>query len=135
MSNRVTIVEVGPRDGLQNEALPIPLSAKVAFINALSRTGLQAIETTSFVSPKAVPQMADAVEVMAGIKRVPGIRYLALTPNEKGLERAIEARLSDLDLTAPAHDDADLRPVAADTIESDRSLSVDDEADLTALDR
>ena len=83
MSNRVTIVEVGPRDGLQNEAQPIPLSAKVAFIDALSRTGLQAIETTSFVSPKAVPQMADAVEVMAEIERGPGIRYLALIRMKK----------------------------------------------------
>ncbi len=102
MSNRVTIVEVGPRDGLQNEASPIPLNAKVAFIDALSQTGLQAIETTSFVSPKAVPQMADAVEVMAAIERVPGIRYLALTPNEKGFERALESGMDSVALFTSA---------------------------------
>lgn len=102
MSNHVTIVEVGPRDGLQNEAHPIPLGAKVAFINALSRTGLTAIETTSFVSPKAVPQMADAVEVMAEIERAPGIRYLALTPNEKGFERALASNVESIALFTSA---------------------------------
>jgi isopropylmalate/homocitrate/citramalate synthase len=102
MSNHVTIVEVGPRDGLQNEAQPIPLSAKVAFIDALSKTGLTAIETTSFVSPKAVPQMADAVDVMADIERVPGIRYLALTPNEKGFERALESSVKNIALFTSA---------------------------------
>jgi hydroxymethylglutaryl-CoA lyase len=102
MSNRVTIVEVGPRDGLQNEALPIPLIAKVAFINALSQTGLRTIETTSFVSPKAVPQMADAVEVMAGIERSSGVRYLALTPNEKGFERALETGVESIALFTSA---------------------------------
>ena len=102
MSNRVTIVEVGPRDGLQNEALPIPLGAKVAFIDALSQSGLRVIETTSFVSPKAVPQMADAVDVMAEIDRVPGIRYLALTPNEKGFERAVESNVKNIALFTSA---------------------------------
>ena len=102
MSNHVTIVEVGPRDGLQNEAHPIPLGAKVAFINALSRTGLTAIETTSFVSPKAVPQMADAVEVMAEIERAPGIRYLALTPNEIGFERALASNVESIALFTSA---------------------------------
>ena len=102
MSNRVTIVEVGPRDGLQNEAHPIPHSAKMAFINALSRTGLSVIETTSFVSPKAVPQMADAVAVMAEIERVPGIRYLALTPNEKGFERALASNVENIALFTSA---------------------------------
>lgn len=93
MEKRVRIVEVGPRDGLQNEPGLVPTDAKIAFINALSQSGLTAIETTSFVSPKAVPQMADAADVMVGIERVPGINYLALVPNERGLDRALEARI------------------------------------------
>ena len=102
MSNRITIVEVGPRDGLQNEATNVPTEAKVAFIDALSQSGLPVIETTSFVSPKAVPQMADAVAVMAGIERAPGVRYLVLTPNEKGLDRAIEANVDSIALFTSA---------------------------------
>jgi isopropylmalate/homocitrate/citramalate synthase len=91
VEQRVRIVEVGPRDGLQNEPGLVPLDAKIAFIDALSRSGLSAIEATSFVSPKAVPQMADAGEVMAGVSRVPGIDYLALVPNERGMDRAVGA--------------------------------------------
>jgi isopropylmalate/homocitrate/citramalate synthase len=91
VQERVRIVEVGPRDGLQNEPGLVPLEAKIAFIDALSRSGLSAIEATSFVSPKAVPQMADAGEVMSGIERAPGIDYLALVPNERGMDRAVEA--------------------------------------------
>jgi isopropylmalate/homocitrate/citramalate synthase len=102
MSNRITIVEVGPRDGLQNEANNVPTDAKVAFIDALSRSGLAVIETTSFVSPKAVPQMADAVDVMSAIDRAPGVRYLALTPNEKGLDRAIAAGVDSIALFTSA---------------------------------
>lgn len=93
MEKQVRIVEVGPRDGLQNEPGLVPLDAKIAFVDALSRSGLAAIEATSFVSPKAVPQMADAGEVMVGIERMPGIDYLALVPNERGLDRALEARI------------------------------------------
>jgi isopropylmalate/homocitrate/citramalate synthase len=92
VSTKVRIVEVGPRDGLQNESGLVPAEAKIAFIDALSRSGLTEIEATAFVSPKAVQQMADGVEVMQGITRLPGIRYHALVPNERGLERAIEAR-------------------------------------------
>lgn len=91
MEKRVRIVEVGPRDGLQNEPGLVPLDAKIAFIDALGRSGLAAIEATSFVSPKAVPQMADAGAVMAGIDRAPDVDYLALVPNERGLDRALEA--------------------------------------------
>lgn len=87
----VTVFEVGPRDGLQNEARPIPTEAKVAFINALADAGLRWIESSSFVHPKAVPQLADAGEVMAAIDRVPGVRYPVLVPNERGMERALEA--------------------------------------------
>ena len=91
LPKKVRIVEVGPRDGLQNEKNPIATADKIAFIDALSQSGLRDIEVTSFVSPKAIPQLADAVEVCAQIKRIPGITYWALVPNEKGLDRAIEA--------------------------------------------
>lgn len=91
MSESVLIFEMAPRDGLQNEARAIPTSQKIDLVNRLSATGLRKIETASFVSPKWVPQMADGAEVMAGITRVPGVAYTALTPNMRGLERALEA--------------------------------------------
>ena len=91
LPRQVTVVEVGPRDGLQNEAQPVPTELKVAFIERLADAGFPVIEVTSFVSPKAVPQLADAEEVMRRIARRPGTRYLALVPNERGLERALAA--------------------------------------------
>ena len=91
MPKRVTVFEVGPRDGLQNEAAAIPAGTKVRFINALADAGLRWIEATSFVHPKAVPQLADATEVMAGIDRPAGVRYPVLVPNQRGMERALEA--------------------------------------------
>ncbi|GAB3304547.1 hydroxymethylglutaryl-CoA lyase [Luteimonas notoginsengisoli] len=84
----VRIVEVGPRDGLQNEKTIIPTAAKIELVDRLSATGLQTIEATSFVSPKWVPQLADAAQVYAGIHRSPGVRYPVLVPNEQGYERA-----------------------------------------------
>jgi hydroxymethylglutaryl-CoA lyase len=84
----VRIVEVGPRDGLQNEKTDIGTAAKIELIERLSRTGLRSIEAAAFVSPKWVPQMADAAEVLAGIARVPGVSYPVLVPNEAGYERA-----------------------------------------------
>jgi hydroxymethylglutaryl-CoA lyase len=84
----VEIVEVGPRDGLQNEPRIIPAADKIALIDLLSRAGFRRIEAASFVSPKWVPQMADGAAVMAGIRRAPGVRYAALTPNTKGYEAA-----------------------------------------------
>lgn len=87
----VVVVEVGPRDGLQNEAVPVPTEVKIAFVDALAAAGLPVIEATSFVSPRAVPQLADAAEVMTGIRRAPGVRYPVLVPNERGLERALAA--------------------------------------------
>jgi len=84
----VRIIEVGPRDGLQNEPGVIPTERKIAFVNALSRTGVTEIEAGSFVSPKAVPQLADSDEVFRKIERMPGVIYSALVPNEHGLERA-----------------------------------------------
>jgi hydroxymethylglutaryl-CoA lyase len=89
MSDRdVRIYEVGPRDGLQNESTPIGTEAKLRFIELLADAGLREIEATSFVSPKAIPQLADADELMARLQRRPGVRYPVLVPNERGLERA-----------------------------------------------
>jgi hydroxymethylglutaryl-CoA lyase len=99
---RVEIFEVGPRDGLQNEPRPIPLEEKLALIDLLSQAGFRRIEVASFVSPKWVPQMADSGEVLAGITRAAGVRYAALTPNMKGLERAIAARADEVAIFASA---------------------------------
>ena len=88
----VKIVDVGPRDGLQNEKNHVPAAAKIALVGLLQDAGLREIEVTSFVSPKWVPQMADALEVMAGIVRRPGVRYSVLTPNLKGWESAVTTR-------------------------------------------
>ncbi|CAG8475667.1 6167_t:CDS:2 [Funneliformis mosseae] len=93
---KVKIVEVGPRDGLQNEKQPISTEIKINFINKLSRTGLKVIEATSFVSPKLVPQMADCEEVMKKITREPGVNYPVLTPNLKGLEKAISVNAGEV---------------------------------------
>src|SRR5690349_16915319 len=87
----IRIVEVGPRDGLQNEKVTIPTQAKVDFITALGDAGLRVIEAGAFVSPKWVPQMADTAEVYAEIPKDPGVEYPVLVPNMRGLERAIEA--------------------------------------------
>jgi hydroxymethylglutaryl-CoA lyase len=89
---KVKIVDVGPRDGLQNEAQPVPVEIKIGLVQRLQDAGLKEIEVTSFVSPKWVPQMADAAEVMAGIERKPGVRYSVLTPNMKGFEAAVASR-------------------------------------------
>ena len=89
MSDRdVRIFEVGPRDGLQNESLPISTEAKLRFIELLAGAGLREIEATSFVSPKAIPQLADAEAVMGGLQRRPGVRYPVLVPNARGMDRA-----------------------------------------------
>ena len=99
---RITIVEVGPRDGLQNERARVTTSDKVAFVNKLSAAHLPVIEVTAFVSPKWVPQMADAAEVFAGIAKVPDIRYTALVPNLTGLDRALEAGVREVAIFAAA---------------------------------
>ena len=87
----VRVYEVGPRDGLQNESLPIPLEAKLRYLGLLADAGLREIEATSFVGPTAVPQLADADELMASLDRRPGVRYPVLVPNRRGLERAERA--------------------------------------------
>jgi len=93
---QVRIVEVGPRDGLQNESAFVPTQDKIAFVNRLSEAGHAMIEVSAFVSPKWVPQMADAAEVCAGITRRPGVRYTALVPNLQGLARARDARVDEV---------------------------------------
>ena len=89
LPSRVQIIDVGPRDGLQNEKQPVPAAVKVELVHRLQAAGLKEIEVTSYVSPKWVPQMADNHEVMAGIGRQPGVRYSVLTPNLKGFESAV----------------------------------------------
>lgn len=102
MPETVEIFEMGPRDGLQNEKRLIPAADKIALVDLLSRAGFRRIEVTSFVSPKWVPQMADAAEVLAGITRRPGVRYAALTPNLKGYEGARAARADEVAIFASA---------------------------------
>ncbi len=95
MAPRVTVYEVGPRDGLQNEAARVATADKLALVRALAEAGLRRIEATSFVSPAWIPQLADAAEVVAGLPALPGVGYVALVPNEKGLARlaaALDAR-------------------------------------------
>ena len=98
----VHVVEVGPRDGLQNEATPIPTADKIAFVNDLSAAGLPTVEVTSFVNPAAVPQLADATDVLSGIEQRQGVRYLVLVPNERGLDRAIQAGADSIAVFAAA---------------------------------
>lgn len=93
---RVEIVEVGPRDGLQNEQHAVPAATKIRFIELLAAAGLRSIEATSFVDPTWVPQLADAEEVLAGLRRTAGVRYSALVPNERGLDRAIAAGVREI---------------------------------------
>jgi hydroxymethylglutaryl-CoA lyase len=91
LPDSVRVVEVGPRDGLQNEPEPVPVQAKIALIEALAAAGLPMVEATSFVSPRWVPQLADAHDVLTGIRRRPGVAYPVLVPNVRGLERALAA--------------------------------------------
>ena len=92
LPTRVRIIDVGPRDGLQNEKQPVPAAAKIELVARLQAAGLREIEVTSYVSPKWVPQMADNHEVMSGVARAPGVRYSVLTPNMKGFEAAARDR-------------------------------------------
>ena len=96
LPQKVKIVEVGPRDGLQNEKEFVPTTLKIELVNRLARAGVVNVESTSFVSPKWVPQMADATALMAGIKRRPGTIYSALTPNLRGFEAALEAKADEI---------------------------------------
>ena len=102
MGDYVEIFEVGPRDGLQNEKRPIPVSEKIALVDCLSGAGFRRIECASFVSPKWVPQMAGSGEVLAGIRRAPGVRYAALTPNMRGYDDAVAAQADEVAVFASA---------------------------------
>ena len=102
MTDFVTIFEMAPRDGLQNEARPVATDDKVRLVNALTTAGVSKIEVTSFVSPKWVPQMADAAEVMAGITRAPGVSYAVLVPNMQGYEKALTCRPTEIAVFASA---------------------------------
>jgi hydroxymethylglutaryl-CoA lyase len=118
LSDPVTIYEVGPRDGLQNEPGFVPTATKVALIDLLSDTGLTRIEAASFVSPKWVPQMADAAEVMAGIRRRPGVRYAALAPNLRGFEAARAAGADEVAVFASASEGFSRRNINCSIAES-----------------
>src|SRR4051812_29025607 len=102
MSERVTIVEVGPRDGLQNEAARVPAADKITFVEQLAAAGLPVVEVSSFVRPDRVPQLADAREVFAGLTRREGVRYTALVPNLTGLREAIAAGVDEVAIFAAA---------------------------------
>ena len=102
LPSAVRIVEVGPRDGLQNEPTPVPVPARIALIEGLVDAGVKTVEAGSFVSPKWVPQMADTAAVLAGLKRKPGVRYPVLVPNLQGLEAAEAAGAKDISIFAAA---------------------------------
>jgi hydroxymethylglutaryl-CoA lyase len=115
----IVITEVGPRDGLQNEARPIPVEGKVALIERLAQTGLRRIEAVSFVHPRAVPQMANAEEVMASLRRYPGVTYIGLVPNLKGAQRAVAAGVDELATVVSAsqsHNRANLNATIEETM-------------------
>ena len=100
--SKVKLVDVGPRDGLQNEKVPVPAAVKIELVHRLQDAGLLEIEVTSFVSPKWVPQMADAPEVMAGIERHSDVRYSVLTPNMKGFDAAAHTKPDEIVVFASA---------------------------------
>jgi len=114
----IRLVEMAARDGLQNEARPVPTEVKVAFVDALSSSGLPEIEVSSFVAPRAVPQLADAEVVFAAIRRVPGVVYSALVPNERGLERALGARADKVAVFTAASETFNRRNINASIDES-----------------
>jgi len=115
---RVTVVEVGPRDGLQNEKGFVPTEVKVAFVEALADAGLGVVETTAFVSPRAIPQLADSAEVFSRVRKRAGVRYPVLVPNEKGLARALAVGAREISLFTAATDTFNLRNTNATIEES-----------------
>lgn len=117
-SSEVDVYEVGPRDGLQNEASPVPTEAKIELVERLVAAGLRAVEVTSFVSPRAVPQLADADEVLAGVHRVEGVRYPVLVPNLRGYERAAAAGAREIAVFTAASESFNLRNIRCGIDES-----------------
>jgi hydroxymethylglutaryl-CoA lyase len=131
---QVRIVEVGPRDGLQNEGAFVPTADKIAFVNRLSDAGHAVIEVTAFVSPKWVPQMADAADVCAGITRRPGVRYAALVPNLQGLARARDAHVDEVAIFPAASETFSKRNINQTIAEAfAHAKQVCDEARVTRL--
>jgi hydroxymethylglutaryl-CoA lyase len=131
---RVRLVEVGPRDGLQNEQAMVPTDAKVALIDLLTDAGFAAIEATSFVSPKWVPQMADAAEVMARILRKDGVRYPVLTPNMKGFDAALAAKADEVAVFVAASEAFSLKNINCSIAESlERARPIFDAAAANAV--
>ena len=118
LPSAVRIVEVGPRDGLQNEAATIAVATKVELIERLADAGLRAVEAGSFVSPKWVPQMADTDKVMAAIKRAPGVSYPVLVPNMKGFEAAVAAKVDEIAIFAAASESFSQRNINCSIAES-----------------
>jgi hydroxymethylglutaryl-CoA lyase len=119
LPDKITVVEVGPRDGFQNEPNFIPTEHKIQIIDELSETGLKRIEATSFVHPKAIPQLADAAEVLARIKRKPGVCYEALIPNLKGMERAIKSGVQNVMMVVSAsesHNQSNMKMSVAESL-------------------
>lgn len=130
----VRMVEVGPRDGLQNEKQIVPTVVKIGLVDRLTDAGLTAIEAGSFVSPKWVPQMADTPDVFAGIRRKEGVRYAALTPNAKGLEGALAARADEVAVFAAASESFSQKNINCSIAESlDRFVPVLDRAKAQGL--
>ena len=115
---QISIREVGPRDGLQNEAAWVPTEQKIELINALSHTGLKRIEAVSFVHPKAIPQMRDAAEVIGRIERQPGVVYSAIVPNALGARRAVEARMDEVEIFLSASESHNRKNVRMSVEES-----------------
>jgi isopropylmalate/homocitrate/citramalate synthase len=115
---RVTVVEVGPRDGLQNEPVVVSVEAKVAFIEALAAAGLSVVEATAFVSPRAIPQLADGEEVFRRVRKRPGVRYPVLVPNEKGMDRAEAAGVREIAVFSAASETFNLQNIHATIDES-----------------
>jgi len=129
LPDRVRLVEVGPRDGLQNEQAMVPTDVKVALVDLLCDAGFAAIEATSFVSPKWVPQMADAAEVMARIRRKPGVRFSVLTPNMRGFEAAIAAKADEVAVFVAASESFSQKNINCSIAESlDRARPIFDAA-------
>jgi hydroxymethylglutaryl-CoA lyase len=123
---RVTICEVGPRDGLQNEGRSVPTPDKVRLIEALAATGISRMEATSFVSPKWIPNLADAEAVLAGVRRRPGVTYAALVPNLKGLERALAAKVDEAVIflsASEAHSRRNINKSIAEALEVYRAVA------------
>ena len=118
LPSKVKIVDVGPRDGLQNEKSPVPAEIKIGFVHRLQEAGLTEIEVTSFVSPKWVPQMADNIEVMAGIRRKQGVRYSVLTPNLKGFEACVASKPDEIVVFAAASEAFSQRNINCSIAES-----------------